>query len=124
MLNFDSLTIGYIDNNLKYVSDRKVNTNIPEDNKVIEWNGEGNYDDYIRSLRERQLRNLLFECAKVYIAVSNPELLDHYYAGNSDIEEFDPNSTAKEVYQQFHSRFPESVKPMIILKLYYVTRQI
>ena len=126
MINSDSLIIGYTDNSVEYVSERKVNINIPEDNKAIEWDGEGNFDDYMRSVQEHQLRNLnlTFESAKVYIAVSNSELSDHYYAGNIDIEEFDPNSTAKEVYQQFHSRFPESVKPMIILKLYYVTRQI
>ena len=126
MINSDSLIIGYVDNSVEYVSERKVNINIPEDNKAIEWDGEGNFDDYMRSVQEHQLRNLnlTFESAKVYIAVSNPEFPDDYYAGTSNIEEIDLSSTAKEVYQKFHSRFPESVKPMIILKLYYVTRQI
>ena len=124
MINSDSLIIGYTDNSVEYVSERKVNINIPEDNKAIEWDGEGNFDDYMRSVHEHQLRNLSFECAKVFIAVSSPELSDRYYADTSNIEEIDPSSTAKEVYQKFHSRFPESVKPMIILKLYYVTRQI
>ena len=124
MLIFDSLIICYTDSCLDFLTKREVNQNISEDAKIIELDGVGNLDDYLRSLLDLTEYNLFFECAKLYIAVSNPELSDDFYEDTSDIEEINLNSTAKEAYQKFRSRFPGSAKPMSILKLYYVTRQI
>ena len=124
MLIFDSLIICYTDNCLDFMTKREVNQNFSEDAKIIELDGVGNLDDYLRSLLDFTEDNSFFECAKLYIAVSNPELSDDFYEDTSDIEEINLNSTVKEAYQKFRSRFPGSAKPMLILKLYYVTRQI
>ena len=54
MLKFDFLIIGYVDNilDLDDPSEREANTNISEDQKIMELDGVGNLDEYIRSLLE------------------------------------------------------------------------
>ena len=95
MLIFDSLIICSTDNCLDFLNKREVNRNVSEDHKIIEWDGVGSLDDYLRSLLDLTEYNLFFECAKLYIAVSNPELSDDFYEDTSDIEEINLNSTAR-----------------------------
>ena len=121
MLYFDRLVIGYIDNIQEYMSDREVDTIFHEDDKVIDWEDyDPILDDYIIDLEGR---NLSFECAKVYIAVSKSELPDNCYEDTSDTEKIRSDITARAAYREFHRRFPGSVKPMVILKLFHVTKQ-
>ena len=127
MFKLDIMFICYTNGNLKFLSGKEVNQNISEDQKIVEWDGVGNFSDFTRSWEEYELNltedNLLHKSAKMYITVSSSEFSDDYYASTSDVVEIDLNSTAGEVRQKFNSRFPESIKPMVILKLYYVTRQ-
>ena len=127
-VKFDFVCIFYANGVDQKVSIRGINHNLPEDRTVMTLFGERTrLDDYIRNYYVAKINsfdNLIHESAKLYIADSYPVKPDSYYSSTNYVVEIDLTSTAREVYQKFHSRFPGSAKPIVILKLYYVTRQV
>ena len=129
MVKFYILVISYVDNTLRYLTLRGVNVELSEDHKIIIIDGIGTrLEDQVRSLHEPKLNmaenNLMYKCTKLYITVSLPGLSDHHYAVVNDAVEINLDSTAKAVHQMLKFCFPRSVNPMVILKLFYVTKQI
>ena len=129
MIKFDILVISYADNAPKYLTPRGVNLELSEDHKIIIIDEIGTrLEDQVRSLHEPKLNmaenNLMYKCTKLYITVSLPGLSDHHYAVVNDAVEINLDSTAKAVHQMFKFCFPRFNKPMVILKLFYVTKQI
>ena len=122
MVVFDILFVVYENGEDKLISDRGVDRELPEDRTIMSVTGEGTrLVDVIRNLHKDEinpLNNLMYECAKLYIA--DPGHPDDYYCTAADIEEIDLNSTAGEMRQKFSDRFPGSDKPMVVLKLFYV----
>ena len=118
MVEFDFLSVIYADGVDQMVWIRNVNQNLPEDRKVITV-----YKNR-RVVEIFSFKNLNYDCAKLFITVSDPAKPDCYYSCTDNVLEIGLNSTAKEVRQTFNSHFPGSAKPMVILKMYYVTRQI
>ena len=128
MVQFDILFIFYANNKGKLISARGVDRQLPEDRTITTVDGvQTRLDDHVRRVHEAKFNpynNLMYECAKLYIAVSNPQYESCHYCCTKDVVEVDLNSTAGEVRQKFESCFPGADKPMVILKLFYVTRRI
>ena len=118
MVEFDFLSILYADGVDQMVWIRNVNQNLPEDRKVITVYKNS------RVVEIFSFKNLTYDCAKLFIAVSDPAKPDCYYSSTNCVVEINLNSTAGAVLETFNSHFPGSAKPMVILKMYYVTRQI
>lgn len=128
MVIFDILIISYANNAPKVLSPRGVNEDLSEDCKVMTASGESaRLDDKVRRMHEANLNvaenNLMYKCTKLYVTASGPGISDNFFAVASDVVEIDLNATAGEAHRTFNSQFPGEDKPMVIVKLFYVTRQ-
>ena len=129
MVEYDILVIFYVNNAVQIISPRGVNKRRSIDNKIIQFDKFGTrLDDQFRSLNEHRLslveNNLMYQGAKLYVTAHNPAYSDQSYENTGDVVEVHLESTAGEVRKTFNRSFVWSVKPMVILKLHYATRQI
>ena len=118
MVEFDFLCVLYVDGIDQKVSISRVNYNLPEYSTVMTLFKISQVDEIY------SLKNLIYLSARLFISVSDPAKPNSYYSSTNYVVEINLNSTAGVVLETFNSRFPGSGKPIVILKLYYVTRQI
>ena len=118
MVEFDFLCVLYVDGIDQKVSISRVNHNLPEYSTVMTL-------FKISQVAEiYSLNNLIYLSARLFISVSDPAKPNSYYSSTNYVVEINQNSTAGAVLETFNSRFLGLGKPIVILKLYYVTRQI
>ena len=119
-MEFDFLCVLYVDGVDQKIPISRVNHSVPEDCIVM---------DLFKISQVTEIYSLdnLISCidyASMFIAVSDPDWKPNcYYSCTTNVVQTELNSTAGEVRNKFKARFPGSVKPMVILKLYYTRKK-
>ena len=55
--------------------------------------------------------------------LADPKHEDHYYGCADDLHEIDLDLTVGEVIQMSKELFPSAEKPLVIVKMFYVSKQ-
>ena len=62
-----------------------------------------------------------YEGTRLYLA--DPKHEDYYYESADDLQKIDMDLTAGEVIQKAKELFPFTEKPLVIVKMFYVSKQ-
>ena len=119
MVELDFLFIFYVNNKWKLMSSRYSCT--PQADEIFtNCEGDPTLDGHLRTRHENKLNlaSLSYEGSKLYIM--NPNHPDLYYPIAGYSVEMDQNSTTRQLLQRSNDLFPAS-KPLVVLKLFYVT---
>ena len=132
MVRLDCLVLFYVNDKWHSMPGRSSDLEFRADEVFA--NSEPIAHHHFRKFYEENLR---YEGSKLCVASSeapdraienaggpkNDRELDMHYARANNLQEMDVNSTAGEILQISNDLFPSAQKPLVVLKLYYVSRQ-